>query len=204
MLTSGSIVEGKAIVEDIGEIILNELGTGNVQKLMASITNLANNLNIVLNDNKAEVNQLLKEFAESGGDASLILSSLKEFIQNSQVKDDIKSTIKYSSKSAKKINEIVGRKEIGEIITSTPQGLNTTVKSIESVSKQVSKSSEHISKITENIPETNRTINEAIKTYDCLGKGLSDMLSKRFLIFKLFFGAPGNTLEKCKYDNCYK
>lgn len=209
-LTNGDVIEGRALVEDVGEIILTELGPGNTRKLLLSITGLSENMNAILNNNKTEVNQILKELAESGCDVSEILKNIREIAESPQTKNDIRSTLRYSSKSAKKINEIVERKELGNIITGTPMALDEAVKSVKSVNMHISKTTEDISKTTEDIsrvtqgiPETINTFKTTAKTYDCLGKGISEMLSKRFLVFRLLFGAPGSNLEKCK-NNCKK
>lgn len=190
-LPNGAVLDGTTLIEDLGELLVNELGKSNAKKLMISMTELAHGLAIVVNENRGQIRQLLKEFAKSGGNANEVLDNFKEIIENPELKSDIKSTVHYSSKSTKKINDILESKEIQEVITSTPETLNEANKTIKSID-------EHISKATENIPETTKTFNEAAKTYNCLGQGISDMLSKRFLVFKLLFGAPGNSLEKCK------
>jgi len=44
--------------------------------------------------------------------------------------------------------------------------------------------------------------NTAAKSVTCLSNGVSDMLSKRFLFFRLLFGKPGENLEQCKQCGC--
>jgi len=198
LLSNRSIVEGTTIFERLDEYIVKELGKGNVKKLILSITDLANNLDIVVKDNKGEISQFLRELTRSGSNANLLLNNFRKFIENPQIKSDLQSTLKYSSKSVKDLSEIVGNKELKNTINSTPQNFNTTMKNFDSVKENISSVNVNISKATENIPETTQSFNKTIKTYDCLGKGLSDILSKRFLGFRLMFGAPGSSLQKCK------
>ncbi|MDD3013028.1 MAG: MlaD family protein [Candidatus Gastranaerophilales bacterium] len=198
ILSNRSIVEGTTVFERLDEYIVKELGKGNVKKLLLSITDLANDMSVVLNDNKEEVNKFLKEFTKSGNNANQVLNTFRAFLENPQIQRDIQDTLKYSSKSVKDISEIVGNRELKTTINSAPQKFDATLKNFDSVKENISSVNLNISKATENVPETTQTLNKTLKTYDCIGKGISDILSKRFLGFRLMFGLPGSSLEKCK------
>ncbi|OGI01776.1 MAG: hypothetical protein A2104_09560 [Candidatus Melainabacteria bacterium GWF2_32_7] len=55
--------------------------------------------------------------------------------------------------------------------------------------------------IINTIQNTNQAVqshNQAAKQVDCLAEGVSEMLSKRFLLLRLLFGKPGAALEECE------
>lgn len=54
---------------------------------------------------------------------------------------------------------------------------------------------------TKQVNQTAKEVEVTAQRFDCVGEGLSDMLSKRFLLFKLLFGKPGAELEECKNGN---
>lgn len=48
------------------------------------------------------------------------------------------------------------------------------------------------------IADTIQNTNQAAKRIDCLGKGVSQILSKRFPLLRMMFGKPGASLEECE------
>ena len=57
------------------------------------------------------------------------------------------------------------------------------------------------SKIPKIPPEFIENADSVIKRFDCLGVGLGNMISKRFLLFRFMFGKPGACLKNCSKCN---
>ncbi len=116
------------------------------------------------------------------------------------------------------INQEEVKSAVGNIMDATANATkigNDVSKITEMLAEMLEKNRQKIDKIieessaaTENIntasaaikvdvPKISDDFNRTINRYDCIGVGLSDMLGKRFLIPRLFFGKTGGGFDSC-------
>ncbi|MDD3013753.1 MAG: MlaD family protein, partial [Candidatus Gastranaerophilales bacterium] len=219
LLSDGDVMEGTAAYERLDKYLIAEFETGKLKILLDNMLVLTEAMKGALKSNNGE---LLSEIKKSSSDIGIILSNLREIIDDPQVKSDIKSTIKYSSSSIKELDQIIQSKEIKQIITTAPETINKTVTNLESLSQNMPIVNKNILEVTKTVDKTNSSLSvtncnldkinkkvpeipssllnkadNALTKFDCIGSELIELLNKRFLVFRFMFGKPGSPFERC-------
>lgn len=214
IIKEGDIVAGTEANERIDAFFMEELTNGQTGTLIHNLREITDNL-IKNKENE-------KLLTQSASDLAIILEKLKHITADPSVEKDIKSTLKNSSGTMKSLNEILRKKEIKETINKAPEAIGKTISSIEDMNINMNKISKKLPETTEKITQVNSQITEVndnlckintkvppipqslvdnaeklIVKGDCIATELSNTLSKRFLLFKLFFGHPGKNLKTC-------
>ena len=188
--------------------------------------------NIFLAKNKDNINSIISKAASSTNNLNKILTNINDITGNPQVKTGIISTINFTGLAAKNFNEISGNKEFSHNLRQTSKnilaitdnlniitgnikdlssdkdikdGLKNTFEVIGKTNKALDGLNSYNSKEGDFkglVVDTLQSTNQAVKRFDCLSCGLSDMLNKRFLLLKLIFGQPGTALKQCQSVEC--
>jgi ABC-type transporter Mla subunit MlaD len=89
---------------------------------------------------------------------------------------------------------------VGETTTQTLQGLEGLGQTVSTQLGGLSGFGTGLSGlkgIGQSVRDASGSVEQAASRLDCLESGLAEMLSERFLLFKLAFGRPGRALEAC-------
>jgi ABC-type transporter Mla subunit MlaD len=169
LLSNGDVIKGTATYERLDKYLVAQFETGKLKILVDNLIDLTNFMDIALKSNK---NEFLNEFKKSGGNIGSILSNLKELIEDPQVKNDIKSTLKYSSRSIKNLDQIMetNRESIRQIVSKAPESIDKTIANLESINKNMPEVNNNILKADNTIQKTSRIIkktNSSISVTNC-------------------------------------
>lgn len=217
IIENGDIVDGTEASERIDSFVIDELTNGQAGMLIKNLKEITDVLKTSLTNKENE--KLLTQSAE---DLTVIIEKLKRITTDPSLERDVKSTFKNSSGTMKSLNEILRKKEIKETINKTPETMSKALNSIEDMNTNMNRISKTLPETTEQITQVNSQITEVndnlckintkvppipqslvdnaeklVAKGDCLATELSNTLSKRFLLFKLFFGHPGKNLKTC-------
>ena len=179
----------------------------------------------ILHTTKKDIKTIIQDGAKSVNEFKKTMCHLNDVAGDIMVKKDIKETLSSSKKIAKNIEDVTGSKEIHNHLDETISNISLSSKKVKTVVDKADKSFERIDNLfnkTESILDhtqgiftgsnisgnlicqTVSNINETAESFKCLNDNLSNMLSKRFLLFKLMFGRPGKGLKNCsKYSKKY-
>lgn len=165
LLSDGDVIKGTATYDRIDKYLVQELETGKLKILVDNLIDLTNFADKAL---KGDNTELINDIKKSGGDVGTILGNIREILDDPQVKRDIKSTISYSSKSLKDLNQIMenNRDEINETISKAPESIDKTVRNLESLNNNMPKVNRSILKVNETIREANSTISRTNVSLD--------------------------------------
>lgn len=217
IIKNGDIVDGTEASERVDSFLIEEFTTGQTGMLIHNLKEITDTLKQSIKDKENE-----KLLTKSAGDLVIIIEKLKHITADPSLERDIKSTLKNSSGTMQSLNEILRKKEIKETINKTPETISKTINSIEDMNTNMGKISKTLPDTTEKMKQVNSQITEMndnlckintkvppipqslvdnaerlIVKGDCIATELSNTLSKRFLLFKLFFGRPGEKMKTC-------
>lgn len=217
IIEDGDIVDGTEASERIDSFVIDELTNGQAGMLIKNLKEITDVLKTSLTNKENE-----KLLTQSAADLTIVIEKLKHITADVSFEKDIKSTIKHSSRTLKNIDEILDNKEMKQTIQEAPATIKNTLNSIEDMNTNMNKISKKLPETTEKITQVNSQITEVndnlckintkvppipqslvdnaeklIVKGDCIATELSNTLSKRFLLFKLFFGHPGKNLKTC-------
>ena len=221
LLSNGDVIKGYAAYDRLDKYLMTEFKTGKLKKIEDNLIDITNILKNYLGENNSDIK-------EAKYDTTIILNNLREIISDPHLKQGLKSIIISSSRSVKDINQLLETKELKETITNAPKSIDKTIKNLESINENMPKINENIAKANQNIPEVNKTVSTTnsllcntnynlgtinskvpsippclLEKADCLTTELGKILDKRFLLFRLMFGKPGSSLEKCFPENVH-
>jgi len=209
LLKNCDVIEGTpSDFEQMEQIVSDFVKSGKFQKTFDSINDAVANaskasekldsilvmLHQIIGSNRGDINKLIRE-AASGADN---INAASYSIKNITSSPEIKSTLINMSNSSKKldkittdVDKITGDSKISKSISKSVYGTENIIESVGS--------GDLMGMIDKTLNDTDRTVNR----YDCLGQGVSDLMSQRFLLMKLMFGTPGQNFKKCKDLKCY-
>lgn len=217
IIKNGDIIDGTEVNERIDSFVIDELTSGQTGMLIHNLKEITDVLKQTLKDKKSE--KLLTQSAE---DLTVIIEKLKYITADPSFEKDVKLTIKHSSRTLKNIDDILANKDIKQTIQNAPETINKTINSIEDMNQNMNKVSESLPETIQKVTTVNSLLTQVnsnlgninnkvppipqslvdnaekliVKT-DCMATELSNTLSKRFLMFKLFFGRPGENMRTC-------
>lgn len=198
----------KAIKDIFGD---KELGD-NLRQTSKNITQITSNINCLLGDN--EVKESLK--TALGGICSLFRpqAATSNFQTGAAATPGAISPIENFGSLFTNLNKFI--LNLNGYTNKIYNDVQDT-RLIENVSNTFAKASATIDKTNEIIEKSENTDDgknlltaiteaannhgQAMKKFECVNCGLSDLLSQRFLLIKLLFGKPGSMFENCKDPN---
>lgn len=224
LLSNGDVVYGAGAYERIDKYLVKDIQNGKLGHILSNMLVITDILQKELSNNNGKLNNFLINANKSGGDLGFLLNDLRKIIDDPEIRHEIKSTIKNSSRSFNNINQVLESKELRKTITNSPESIEKTIKNLESANKNITKANQNLPEMNKTVCKTNsllsttncnlETINckvpkipsGLLEKADCLSNELIEMLNKRFLFFRFMFGNPGNSFKKCKQDdlNCLK
>jgi len=145
----------------------------------------------ILSENKKDLRKMVNNSANTAANLDKITKGMDKFINDPDVQASLKETVVSTAKTTKNLKDLSGDKKLKQIILN----MNETSENLKKVSLKVKNSTGDI-KTTVN--KANGVLDHAncfIKSLEHFINGLSDMLSKRFLFFRVMFGKPGSSLE---------
>ena len=226
LLSNGDIVYGTAAYDRIDKYLVKDIQEGKLGHIISNMVVITDFLKEKTINNNVDFNNFLKSIDTSRNDFGLLINDLREITGNPKIRQDIKSTIKTSSRTLNNVNQILETKELRETITKAPKSIDKTIKNLEAINKNTPEITKNLTLTNHNFLETNETVNKTnsllsttncnletinckvpvipsglLEKVDCLSNELIEMLNKRFLIFRFMFGKPGSSFKKCKQDD---
>lgn len=228
-LKDGSVIMGNDVytLTDLQDSIKELVNSGKIQGFIKKTDNLMNlqitmteNLNAFMNENRKDVRLFSRNAANSSLLLTKTLEDINEISSDPKVKTDIKQIVLNGESFSSELNKIVGDEKIKTSINNVAEASKNLKdvsvsgqKALDSVNNSLGGIGTYTNKITGSASGTNLFTNfnntvlasqEAVNSVKCLTDGVSDMLSKRFLLFKFAFGQPGKALSKCQNPSCQK
>ncbi|MEW5820184.1 MAG: MlaD family protein [Cyanobacteriota bacterium] len=202
----------------------------NTNDLTGKLDTLADNTETVLNQESGQkLNKFLEDTTKLSRSLEVTSKHLNNIIGDKKVSTNIKQSIANTNQAMQNLNKVVDKSEIivdktGTLVdksSNTVDNLNNTVTNLDntinnpdlhgSLRENMQKMSEILTdvqditgdkEIKSDLKEIIKTSNESIQRLNCVGKGLSSTLSKRFLLPRMMLGTPGKSLNSCsQLDN---
>jgi len=169
LLSDGDVIKGTASYERIDKYLIDQFETGKLKILIKNLIDLTSFMNNILKTNKGG---FLNEIKKSGDNIDIILNNLRQITDDPQVKNDIKSTLNYSSRSIKNLNQILenNRESINKTISNAPESIDKTVTNLESINRNMPEVNQSIMKANDTIKKTSKIIkntNESLYMTNC-------------------------------------
>lgn len=177
----------------------------NTEEATQKLAQITDKINKFLDRNQQKLDEIVENINTTTANASSITLTAREFSDKPIGERGLRSTLDGISQITENIGgittdvrNITGNKAFQCEITRTPADIRGFLSAAESTIKNLDRE----------VNVTLNDVNRAINRYDCFGACLSDMLSKRFLAFKLLFGKPGEAFEVCRgpcppnYSSC--
>lgn len=188
---------------------------------------MTENLNEVVNANKKDFGVVVKNISQASDKVSDLVVNLNDLISDKSFKSDITKTFKNTSEFSEKINRLAGNENLtttvdnaavasanikelsenakltGEKADVAMNSINKTLDKVVLITENVDDFTKRVNEIKtnadlfENVNETFLKAQKTLESFECLSDGISEMLSKRFLLIKLLFGRPGAKLDNC-------
>lgn len=168
------------------------------KQLMADWRGTAQKVSTTVDEARPLLKQSLKSFETSNrsfqslvGGAGNALGKGNPLGPVRQAADEVSKTFSYLRSELQNTGMI---RNVGE-----------SAKKIGSITDQATSALEQVSgagktglSFLKEVPGTITNVNQAAQRFDCIQTGVADMLSQRFLLFRLAFGKPGAAIEACK------
>jgi len=200
LLAEGDIIEGETPfgIDELQAFLKKEIESGNIQKMFRNMEQAianANETTIKMGETSERLNTLFAKYdIDIGGIIKSTSGATDEF-----------------NRAMANINNIVKSEEFQEDIKNTAKNASQLLEKTETNTQQVFDQIQD----TRLIPNINYTIGKAYSAmdqaeqaflagentacrFDCVGKNVSRMLNQKFLLFKLMFGNPGESLGECE------
>lgn len=228
-LKDGSVIIGNDVytLTDLQDSIKELVNSGKIQDFIKKTDNLMNlqvkmteNFNTFMEENRNDVRLFSMNAASSSVLLRKTLSDINEVSSDSKIKSDLKQIVFNGKSFSSELSKIASDENIKESIhnvATTSKNLKevsvSSQKAIDSVNNSLGGINSYTNKITGSSSGTNLFTNlndtvlssqETLNSIKCLTDGVSDMLSKKFLLFKFAFGQPGKTLNSCQCPSSSK
>lgn len=179
----------KKSVTNIQEVMKNaEAASKNLEQITAQVDDF-------LAKNRRNFDKIVFNTMATTKNANNITYTLREFSDKPEKENGLRSTLTNISETAKNINTIsldiscyTGNEKLYSELTSLPAELKKFMITSENTLRNLDQ------KACMTLDDLDRLINRA----DCMGAGLSNMLSQRLLVLRLLFGKPGKAFEICQ------
>lgn len=183
----------------LDEIIKNTDSTmKKMNDLSVVVNKIAVQVDSVLSQNRGNVEDLIKQSTEASKNINSITGGLSDVIGiHDGNKASVRQTLYKINSATDKITEAVSDKSLKDAISefgNASTSVKNTFNDLNTIIKQPVDAQENENVISKTISNTN----EAIESVKCLSNGISDILSQRFVLFKMAFGQPGKGLERCR------
>ncbi len=173
----------------------------NAEKAAQNLAKITENLNDFLDKNRKKLDDIVANINTTTENTSKITHTLEEFAGISADEPGLRSSLRDLAGITKNLNEIT--LNIGEYtedarfrdeIMATPGEIRRFICTADRFLRSTDAT---ISNLEQKVCITMNDADRIMNRYDCIGAGLSDLLSERFLILKLLFGKPGDAFEAC-------
>jgi ABC-type transporter Mla subunit MlaD len=212
ILKDGDTIEGRlSDMELLAHAISIAVKDGTIKRTLKEVKNTTINtsaaskkadqvfttLGEILSSNRGDFRTLINESALSASNFHATSNSVKTLSTSPELQQNIKLTASNMSKSSQKLDKITTDVDKVTGNCNFQQGLIKTSCEVGNFTERLNEGDLNCS-IKKTLENTDKTINR----YDCIGNSFSDLMSQRFLLFKLMFGKPGESFEKCKNLQC--
>ncbi|OGI27426.1 MAG: hypothetical protein A2287_10795 [Candidatus Melainabacteria bacterium RIFOXYA12_FULL_32_12] len=177
--------ELQAAVENINELIASE----ELQEIIAIAPQTLTRTVAGLEEVSVGLPQVSTDIKQASTDIQQASTDIQQASRNIL---EVGETVTHTNKAIWEVNETLP--EVTQTVSVTNALLDNTNTLIVDTNCNLSSLNCKIPRIPPGFIEN---ANETIKRYDCIGIGLSKMLSERFLLFRIMFGNPGEFLDEC-------
>lgn len=208
ILAHGMIIKGKGHKEFNIEKTFN---VERIDKILSNLEVISEDLKDILHENKAKISASLG----AGEDLEAILKSVRDIIDDKEIKQDLKNSVSGSAKILKDLNEEIKRAKTlaqSNNIAKLPNNISKISTNLENMNSKLDKTQDILEHTNYHVCGINNAVkkippgvledsDKAINNLNCFIKGLSETLSKPMLFWRFMFGNPAKSLEQCKKDS---
>lgn len=229
-LSDGSIIKGKDpfTLNELQEYIEKLIAKGTINSILneteksARLNNrMLTNFNRVseliqnmLSENRSEIKQIIHSGAESANSLSASLQDVNSMVRDPQTKTGVKTSIQNANMALARVNKLFSSGKVDQSIDNINAAAQMAQTSLGNINGLVTKTGTVVDQIGDtgsgsardiksSLLSTTFNINAAAKRFDCVNQSFSNMASRRFLMFKLIFGRPGEAFDRCEYLQNY-
>ncbi len=198
LLASGDVIEGETTfgIDNLQEFFKKEIESGRLEKMFKGVEKAianANKTTEAMGETSEKINALLAKYDRDIDDiiksASGVTKELNEavisvnkVVKSPEFQEDLKNTVKNANglMHGTKVNaqRVFDQIEESRLIPNMSDTVNKTHSAMEEAEKAF------------------KCTGKTAKRFDRVGENMNKMLSKRFLLFKLMFGRPGEKLSE--------
>lgn len=203
-------------IKDTHKLIVN---TNDLTEKMDQL--ITNSEHLLSKENGDDLNSFLDAAYDLSKSLKVTSNKLNTILNDKEVSKDIKESLSATNSAMKQLNKVVEKAELlMDESRETVADVNETVDNIDetindasihgSIRESMTKLSDILTDINDitgdeqtkkDLKDAIKESSESIKTINCVGKGLSKTLSKRFLIPQMLIGNPGKELTECSHLN---
>jgi len=213
-LKDGDIIEGrssyinqfqdffkKSVKKEQIEATANDVfsSTTNLNKISENLMRTTKRIDDFLAKNQKNFDEIVDNSRAATENFSHSSAAIREFTETTLNNPDLKLALQDMPAITENIKDITSSARLIAVNPCFQEGLMKTSYGMGRFAEKLDRS----------VNETDlrclvKNTNRILCRYDCFGESLSDLLTKRFLILRMFFGKPGSAFEKCKslYPQC--
>lgn len=204
LLASGDIIEGESPfgLDDIQDFFKQEFESGRFQRAMkdfqaslanadkatAEIERTSRNINTLMFKYDREIQGIIRDTSGVTAGVNETIANVNRVVESPEFQLGVKETIMNANSLLQNTNANTQRVFSQIQQNNVIPNFNTTLCKTYATLEEAEKAMQNTSQVA--------------CTFDCVGKKASQMLSQRFLLFKLMFGRPGEPLEECQGVSC--
>ena len=219
VIEDGDIIYASGVHQRLDQFLIGQFHEGQIEELLSNLIFITGAVRKTLDSNNDDAGALIKDLRKTNSDVGILIKSIIDIISDPQIKRDIKTSSHSAAKllSSKEITDapqllnktVENMEEINKNLTKTnitlpilDNTVKTTNNTMTGTKQTLRATNKNLKSLDQKIPpippclleNTNRTLENA----NCISHELCGILSKRFLLFRLLFGNPAKSLEKCQ------
>ncbi len=185
IIENGEVIIGRSnkFFKRLNDFLEEEFEEKRVRKVINNVENITSTLSGTL----TEIQKSSKELTRS-------IEDIRKITKNPEVKNNIKNTLKYTSKTIKSLSEITESETFQNSAAQAPETIIETSKNLKKVSQSLETTNKKLCSLDGKIPEVTQGM---IQKTNCLMNKLLAVLDKRFLFLRFTFGKPIDDINEC-------
>jgi|GEM_PF-4370698 len=186
--------------------------TKNTEEATQNLAQVTEKINIFLDRNQQKMNEIVSRTNEAIANLNAtaentrsITLTMREFAEKPGEETGLRSALQNLAEFTENINTVsidlgkfTGDVGFRDELIATPGEIRKFISGTNrNVEEFIQSTNATIARLDQKVCITLNDADRAINRYDCIGAGISDLMSERFLVFKLLFGKPGEAFELC-------
>ena len=203
----GRVISNLVVITDFVDKGINS-NSGEFNKLLKNVEASRKDIGLFINDLREVINDpQIKHIIRS---SSRSVDNINELLETEELRSTITKAPETIGKTVKSLETLtentpkisVGLIEANQNLSEANNNLHRVNKNIYNTNSLLCTTNCNLGTINCKVPVIPPSLltnaDKVLKTVDCLSNELIEILSKKFLVFRLMFGNPGSSLKKCK------